>query len=182
MRRRTTRSYRTKEEVERPPVADHPCNLTGTPSRSLPAMKEAVFVNFLGYREPNPVRCMRCKGAATRRRAARAARPAHPTRLDKGCEYDDQVPAPGPGREGGVEGGGAGSTWPVAAAVSQARRSPASPSQCSPATCECECTEHLGPERESCLERSGYYWDERTCRAETDTKKISPRYGWRLAP
>ena len=26
----------------------------------------------------------------------------------KGCEHDDQVPAPGPGPEGGVEGGGAG--------------------------------------------------------------------------
>ena len=26
----------------------------------------------------------------------------------KGCEHDDQVPAPGPGREGGVAGGGAG--------------------------------------------------------------------------
>ena len=56
-------SYRTKEEVERPPVADHPCNLTRTAVKiSFPAMKEAVFVNFLGYREPNLQYVMRCKG------------------------------------------------------------------------------------------------------------------------
>ena len=35
-------------------MADHPCNLTRTAVKiSFPAMKEAVFVNFLGYREPN---------------------------------------------------------------------------------------------------------------------------------
>ena len=56
-------AYRTKEEVERPPVADHPCNLTRTAVKiSFPAMKEAVFVNFLGYREPNLQYVMRCKG------------------------------------------------------------------------------------------------------------------------
>ena len=55
--------YKTKEEVERPPVWDHPCNLTRTAVKiSFPAMKEEVFVNFLGYREPNLQYVMRCKG------------------------------------------------------------------------------------------------------------------------
>ena len=55
--------YKTKEEVERPPVWDHPCNLTRTAVKiSFPAMKSEVFVNFLGYREPNLKYVMRCKG------------------------------------------------------------------------------------------------------------------------
>ena len=55
--------YKTKEEVERPPVWDHPCNLTRTAVKiSFPAMKDEVFVNFLGYREPNLQYVMRCKG------------------------------------------------------------------------------------------------------------------------
>merc|ERR1719342_366594 len=55
--------YKTKEEVERPPIADHPCNLTRTAVKiSFPAMKDEVFVNFLGYREPNLQYVLRCKG------------------------------------------------------------------------------------------------------------------------
>ena len=55
--------YKTKEEVERPPIWDHPCNLTRTAVKiSFPAMKSEVFVNFLGYREPNLKYVMRCKG------------------------------------------------------------------------------------------------------------------------
>ena len=55
--------YKTKEEVERPPTWDHPCNLTRTAVKiSFPAMKSEVFVNFLGYREPNLKYVMRCKG------------------------------------------------------------------------------------------------------------------------
>ena len=55
--------YKTKEEVERPPTWDHPCNLTRTAVKiSFPAMKSELFVNFLGYREPNLKNVMRCKG------------------------------------------------------------------------------------------------------------------------
>ena len=56
-------TYKTKEEIEKPPSEDHPCNLTRTSVRiSFPEMKGELFVNLLGYKEPNLVHLMRCKG------------------------------------------------------------------------------------------------------------------------
>ena len=56
-------TYKTKEEIEKAPSEDHPCNLTRTSVKiSFPAMKSELFVNFLGYREPNLMYVMRCKG------------------------------------------------------------------------------------------------------------------------
>ena len=56
-------TYKTKEEVEKAPSEDHPCNLTRTSVKiSFPAMQRELFVNFLGYREPNLMYVMRCKG------------------------------------------------------------------------------------------------------------------------
>ena len=48
--------YKTKEEIHKPPTFDHPCNLTRTSIKiSFPALKHELFVNFLGYKEPNLV-------------------------------------------------------------------------------------------------------------------------------
>ena len=48
--------------MEKAPTYDHPCNLTRTSVKiSFPAMKQQVFVNFLGYKEPSLVHVMRCK-------------------------------------------------------------------------------------------------------------------------
>ena len=56
-------TYKTKEEIEKPPSEDHPCNLTRTSVRiSFPEMKCELFVNLLGYKEPNLVHLMRCAG------------------------------------------------------------------------------------------------------------------------
>ena len=56
-------TYKTKEEVEKPPKMDHPCNLTRTTVRiSFPELKGEVFVNLLGYKEPNLIPLWRCKG------------------------------------------------------------------------------------------------------------------------
>ena len=56
-------TYKTKEEIEKAPTEDHPCNLTRTTVRiSFPAMKGELFVNLLGYKEPNLVPLWRCKG------------------------------------------------------------------------------------------------------------------------
>ena len=42
---------------------DHPCNLTRTTVRiSFPELKGEVFVNLLGYKEPNLIPLWRCKG------------------------------------------------------------------------------------------------------------------------
>ena len=55
--------YKTKEEIHKPPTFDHPCNLTRTSIKiSFPALKHELFVNFLGYKEPNLVYLWRCKG------------------------------------------------------------------------------------------------------------------------
>ena len=54
--------YKTKEEIHKPPTFDHPCNLTRTTVRiSYPKLKHELFVNFLGYKEPNLVYLWRCK-------------------------------------------------------------------------------------------------------------------------
>ena len=56
-------TYKTKEEVEKAPSDDHPCNLTQTSVRiTFPELKGELFVNLLGYKEPNIVHLMRCSG------------------------------------------------------------------------------------------------------------------------
>ena len=55
--------YKTSEKIHKPPKFDHPCNLTRTSVKiSFPALKDELFVNFLGYKEPNLVYLWRCKG------------------------------------------------------------------------------------------------------------------------
>ena len=55
--------YSVKEEIQKPPDENHPCNLTRTSVKiSFPAMKSETFVNFLGYKEPSLVYLARCKG------------------------------------------------------------------------------------------------------------------------
>ena len=56
-------SYKTSEKIEKAPSEDHPCNLTRTTMRiSFPALRSELFVNILGYREPNLVTLWQCKG------------------------------------------------------------------------------------------------------------------------
>ena len=56
-------SYKTSEKVEKTPSENHPCNLTRTTMRiSFPALRSELFVNILGYREPNLVSLWQCKG------------------------------------------------------------------------------------------------------------------------
>ena len=47
-------TYVVKEEIEKAPVHDHPCNLTETVVKiSFPEMKSEVFINLLGYKGSN---------------------------------------------------------------------------------------------------------------------------------
>ena len=58
-----TRGYKTSEKIEKAPSENHPCKLIRTSERiSFPALRDELFVNILGYREPNLVHVMRCKG------------------------------------------------------------------------------------------------------------------------
>ena len=56
-------TYKTKEEIEKAVPDDHPCNLTRTSVKiSFPELRGELFVNLLGYKEPNLVHVMRCRG------------------------------------------------------------------------------------------------------------------------
>ena len=60
--------YKTKEEIEKPPVENHPCNLTETSVKiSFPALKDELFVNLIGYKEPNLVSLKQCRGVCEER-------------------------------------------------------------------------------------------------------------------
>ena len=55
--------YTVKEEIQRAPAENHLCNLTRTSVKiSFPEMRSEVFVNFLGYKEPNLIHLPCCKG------------------------------------------------------------------------------------------------------------------------
>ena len=55
--------YKTSEKIEKAPSEDHPCNLTRTSMKiSFPELKHELFVNILGYREPNLVHLWQCRG------------------------------------------------------------------------------------------------------------------------
>ena len=55
--------YKTSEQIEKAPSENHPCNLTRTSLKiSFPELKNELFVNILGYREPNLVTLWQCRG------------------------------------------------------------------------------------------------------------------------
>jgi len=60
----TRGKYTVREETEKAPSHDHPCNLTRTAVKiSFPEdMRREIFVNLLGYKEPNLVHLNRCRG------------------------------------------------------------------------------------------------------------------------
>ena len=63
----TRGKYTVREDVEKAPTYDHACNLTWTAVKiSLPEkMRSEIFVNLLGYKEPNLIHLQRCKGRCT---------------------------------------------------------------------------------------------------------------------
>ena len=56
--------YIVREETEKAPTYEHPCNLTWTAVKiSFPEeMRREIFVNLLGYKEPNLIHLQRCCG------------------------------------------------------------------------------------------------------------------------
>ena len=63
----TRGKYTVHKYVEKAPTYDHACNLTWTAVKiSLPEeMRSEIFVNLLGYKEPNLIHLQRCKGRCT---------------------------------------------------------------------------------------------------------------------
>ena len=73
--RRRLGKYTTKEIVERAPLGDHPCQLTRTAVKvSFPDMQDELFVNLIGYKEPNLVHLARCRGQCAKEGDCQATR------------------------------------------------------------------------------------------------------------
>ena len=61
--------YKTKEQIDKPPDENHPCMLTETSVKiSFPALKDELFVNLIGYKEPNLVSLRQCRGLCEERK------------------------------------------------------------------------------------------------------------------
>ena len=165
-------TYKTKEEIEKAPSEDHPCNLTRTSVKiSFPAMKSELFVNFLGYREPNLMYVMRCKGlcgdeesptacAATRVRQKKVKMmvKTHFQGRDEKEKWKELI------LDEHVECG--------------CKCRDISASQCAgrfnPMTCECECEQRFyGEEKMMCESRVSTYWDSMSCQCRS--KSVAPR-------
>jgi len=165
-------TYVVKEEIEKAPVHDHPCNLTDTVVRiSFPEMASEVFMNLLGYKGSNMIHLQRCKG-----RCGDGSSPVQcsPTKIRekkvkmtvrsfltggtpkdqlKELILDDHV-------ECGCE------------------CSPELMAECAglfnPGTCECECTAwEYGEKKMLCEMTRDQYWDPGTCQCKG--KMVQPR-------
>jgi len=165
-------TYKTKEEIEKPPSEDHPCNLTRTSVRiSFPEMKGELFVNLLGYKEPNLVHLMRCKGVCRdvespiactatklRQKTVKMLVRTHLHGRDKKESLKELI------LDEHIECG--------------CQCKDMSASQCAgtfnEVTCQCECEDRLyGEEREKCESRSTTYWNPRLC--QCSNKSVAPR-------
>ena len=165
-------TYKTKEEVEKAPSEDHPCNLTRTSVKiSFPAMKSELFVNFLGYREPNLMYVMRCKGlcgdsesktacAATKvtQKKVKMMVKTHFQGRDEKEKWKELI------LDEHVECG--------------CKCKDMSAAQCAgrfnTLTCVCECEERFyGEQKVMCESRVSKYWDSASCRCMS--KSVAPR-------
>ena len=165
-------TYKTKEEIEKAPSEDHPCNLTRTSIKiSFPALKGELFVNLLGYKEPNLVHLMRCKGVCgdvespiactatkVRQKTVKMVVKTHlqgrdskerlkelilDEHMECGCQCKD-----------------------ISASLCTGTFNEE--------TCECECEERLfGLDKSACERRSTTYWDSRSCQCRN--KSVAPR-------
>ena len=162
--------YTVKEEVEKAPDANHPCNLTVSAVKiSFPAMKKETFVNFLGYREPNVVHLSRCRGRCgdedviclplkTRERKVKmmmtsslvGAKPLETLRefvleehLECGCGCGEEVKSRCKG-------------------------------QVDPVTCQCKCQEEKYQIR-MCGHVESMFWDQETCQCTSRWPRVVSR-------
>ena len=165
-------TYVVKEEIEKAPVHDHPCNLTETVVKiSFPEMKSEVFVNLLGYKGSNMIHLKRCKGrcldsdspvscTATMVREKKVKMTmrsfltgGEPKEHLKELILDDHM-------ECGCE--------------CKPELSSACAGMFNEMTCECECPAwEFGEKKVVCEMRRDYYWDSRTCQCASKT--VAPR-------
>merc|ERR1719397_1119688 len=163
-------SYVVKEEIQKPPRHDHPCNITITAIKiAFPEMKSEVFINLLGYKEPNLVHLARCKGECLGSGSPIAC---SPSKL-RGKTVDMRVKSFLTGKEPRerlrelvleehVECGC--QCTPQAAAACAGKFNDV--------TCECECPLAIfGEEKIRCESQAGAYWDIHTCQCRGNSIK-----------
>lgn len=165
-------TYVVKEEIEKAPVHDHPCNLTETVVKiTFPEMESEVFISLLGYKGSNMIHLQRCKGrcadsdssvscTATKVREKKVKMTVrsfltggkHRERLKElilddhmecGCECDPQLSSECEGMFNEV-------------------------------TCECVCPAwEFGEKKVVCEMRRDHYWDSQICKCVS--KNVAPR-------
>merc|ERR1719461_1005879 len=134
-------------------------------------MKTEVFVNFLGYREPNLVYVMRCKGLCGEQKSKTACG-ATVTREKK---MQMMVKTHFQGRDEKEKWKELILDEHVECGCQCSQRSKA---ECAGrynlVTCECECEERIyGEERLMCESVASMFWDYETCMCRT--KSVAPR-------
>ena len=165
----TRGKYSVREETEKAPSHDHPCNLTRTAVKiSFPEeMRSEIFVNLLGYKEPNLIHLQRCRGWCHHTDSSLSCRPTkvkekkvkmtirsfltgkEPVDKRKELILDEH-------EECGCQ------------------CSPALASECSGLfnylTCECECPAREFRERQAyCELRKDSFWDSKSCECKSKT-------------
>ena len=149
--------------IEKAPTEDHPCALIRTSERiSFPALKNELFVNFLGYKEPNLVHVMRCRGVCgdvgslapvacravqTRERRVMMMFRTNSSGRDSKHRMKELI------LDEHVECG------------CQCLNTAHCVGMFNEATCGCECEEErFGERRQVCESRAGSYWESSMCR------------------
>ena len=163
-----------KEEIQKAPSEDHPCRLTRTSVKiSFPQMKSEVFVNFLGYKEPNLMHLQRCKGhcggmgsqiacIATKVRQKKVKMTVKTQLIgrDPRQKYKEMV------LEEHTECG--------CQCLHISELSCLQPGRFNNRTCECECDEaEYGRAKMLCDRRKNAYWDSTSCSCKS--KSVAPR-------
>lgn len=165
-------TYKTKEEIEKPPKMDHPCNLTRTTVRiSFPELKGEVFVNLLGYKEPNLIPLWRCKGVCgetdspiactatkVRQKKVQMTVKTHLYGRDKKEKLKELI------LDEHEECGCQCSDLAIKRCAGTFNER----------SCECECEEAVfGSQKAMCETRSTTYWDSKSCQCRS--KSVAPR-------
>lgn len=170
------KGYRTSSKIEKRPTEDHPCNLTRTTVKiSFPDLRNELFVNILGYKEPNLIHLWRCKGVCGDE--AGSAVVCGPTQVkNKKVKMMFKTNSSGQSYKDSKTRLKEMILDEHTECGCQCQHITAS--QCvgkfNEVNCECECDEAtFGEERRRCEGRSITYWDTRSCQCKS--KSIAPR-------
>ena len=163
--------YTTKEVVEKAPPENHPCNLTITAIKiSFPDMNNELFVNLIGYKEPNLVHLARCKGVCRETGSSIECEPTKTRHMSMKMLFRTQLANREPKEmikelilDEHVQCG---------CMCKQSDRMGCT-GRFNEASCECECDNRIyGEERMMCESRTSAYWDQEACKCKSKSVAI----------